>query len=245
MIARRLGYRTVLLGAEVAIRDSPSVNRRRRWPAILIEQLADRNNLPRVRPAVARIGSLAAYVSRRRVRAEDAASRISTGARNAVSGECRSLESIARGARVRTTNVPIRIGCVRTSTEFLVHEAISAGVEYLDEGSKLESFDRAGSVPVLGGHSSRRSCPRFRTGLGGWTRSGPNGFHQPRAEYRQRGLSRELPRATQALFSHFTGVAPLVNRCRTSRGRGTHATPTAPSRARPRDRGSAPRGPEA
>ena len=199
MIARRLGYRTVLLERgrhpRFAIGESASP-----LAGILIEQLADRYNLPRVRP-------LSAFGSWRRAYPDVVCGlkrgftyfRQERGTPYHLSADRSNQLLVAASPNDELSDTHWLRADV---DEFLVGEAMSAGVEYLDE-VQLESFDRAGSVPVLGG--TRRGAPlSIRTGLV-VDASGPNGFISRALSIENVGFA-GYPR-TQALFSHFTGVA--------------------------------------
>ncbi len=199
MIARRLGYRTVLLERgrhpRFAIGESASP-----LAGILIEQLADRYNLPRVRP-------LSAFGSWQRAYPDVVCGlkrgftyfRQERGTPYHLSADRSNQLLVAASPNDELSDTH----WLRSDVdEFLVREAMSAGVEYLDE-VQLESFDRAGSVPVLGG--TRRGAPlSIRTGLV-VDASGPNGFISRALSIENVGFA-GYPR-TQALFSHFTGVA--------------------------------------
>jgi FADH2 O2-dependent halogenase len=199
MIARRLGYRTVLLERgrhpRFAIGESASP-----LAGILIEQLADRYNLPRVRP-------LSAFGPWQRAYPD-----VGCGLKRGFTYFRQERDTPYHASADRSNQLLVAASpndelsdthWLRSDVdEFLVREAISAGVEYLDE-VQLESFDCADSVPVLGG--TRRGAPvSIRTVLV-VDASGPNGFISRALSIENVGFA-GYPR-TQALFSHFTGVA--------------------------------------
>src|SRR5688572_10370289 len=85
---------------------------------------------------------------------------------------------------------------------FLAREAISAGVEYLDE-MQIETWDRDEGGSMLSGRR-RGALVSMRAPLV-IDASGPSGFISRAMSFPNRGFA-GYPN-TQALFSHFTGVA--------------------------------------
>jgi FADH2 O2-dependent halogenase len=198
MIAQRLGYRTVLLERgrhpRFAIGESASP-----LAGILLEQLADRYGLPRVRPLSAYgswqrsypdviCGLKRGFTYFRHERAEPY--RASMGRQNQL------LVAASPNNELSDTH------WLRADVDFLlVREAMSAGVEYVDE-IEIETWDRRDGRSALGGR--RRGAPvsiRARLVIDA---SGPNGFVSRMLNVSNRGFA-GYPR-TQALFSHFTGV---------------------------------------
>jgi FADH2 O2-dependent halogenase len=199
MVARRLGLRVMLIERgrhpRFAIGESASP-----LAGILIEQLADRYHLPRVRP-------LSAFGSWQRAYPD-----VVCGLKRGFTYFRHERDQPYRVSSDRSNQLLVAASpndelsdthWLRSDVDyFLVREAMSAGVEYLDE-VKLDSFDRAGSVSVLGG--TRRGAPvSIRAGLV-VDASGPNGFICRALRINNVGFA-GYPR-TQALFSHFTGVA--------------------------------------
>ena len=198
MIAQRLGYRTVLLERgrhpRFAIGESASP-----LAGILLEQLADRYALARVRPLSAYgswqrsypgvgCGLKRGFTYFRHERAEPYRARIDR--RNQL------LVAASPNDELSDTH------WLRADVDFLlVREAISVGVEYVDE-IQIETWDRRDGRSALGGR--RRGAPvSIRAGLV-IDASGPNGFVSRMLGPSNRGFA-GYPR-TQALFSHFTGV---------------------------------------
>ena len=170
MIAQRLGYRTVLLERgrhpRFAIGESASP-----LAGILLEQLADRYELPRIRPLSAYgswqrtypgvvCGLKRGFTYFRHERAEPY--RASVDRRNQL------LVAASPNDELSDTH------WLRSDVDFfLVREAIAAGVEYVDD-IQLATWDRSGGHSVLGGH--RRDAPvSIRSPLV-IDASGPNGF---------------------------------------------------------------------
>jgi tetracycline 7-halogenase / FADH2 O2-dependent halogenase len=170
MIGQRLGYRTVLLERgrhpRFAIGESASP-----LAGILLEQLADRYALPRIRP-------LSAYGSWQRtypgvvcglkrgftyVRHERRRSyRPSAGRQNQLLVAASPNDELSDTHWLRSD-----------VDDFLVREAISAGVEYVDQ-TRLETCDRHDGYSVISGR--RRGAPvSVRTPLV-IDASGPSGF---------------------------------------------------------------------
>jgi FADH2 O2-dependent halogenase len=199
MIAQRLGLRVILLERgrhpRFAIGESASP-----LAGILIEQLADRYDLPRVRP-------LSAFGTWQRTYPD-----VVCGLKRGFTYFRHERDQQYRVDADRSTQLLVAASpnddlsdthWLRSDVDhFLVREAIAAGVEYLDE-IQIESFDRSGDASVLRGR--RREAPvTIRSGLV-VDASGPCGFISRALNIRSRGFA-GFP-ATQALFSHFTGVA--------------------------------------
>jgi FADH2 O2-dependent halogenase len=199
MIARRLGLRVVLLERgrhpRFAIGESASP-----LAGILIEQLADRYDLPRVRP-------LSAYGTWQRACPE-----IVCGLKRGFTYFRHETGTVYRPAPDRANQLLVAASpsdelsdthWLRSDVDqFLVREAMALGVEYLDD-VQLDDMDEGAHVQALRGH-------RHGAGLHVRARfvvdaSGPRGFLS-----RARGIENAgvegYPR-TQALFSHFVGVA--------------------------------------
>ena len=198
MIAQRLGFRAMLLERgrhpRFAIGESASP-----LAGILIEQLADRYDLPRVRP-------LSAFGTWQRTYPD-----VVCGLKRGFTYFRHEREQTYRVDANRTTQLLVAASpnddlsdthWLRSGVDhFLVREAIAAGVEYLDE-IQIESFERPADVPVLRGR--RREAPvTIRSGLV-VDASGPHGFISRALKVGNRGFP-GYPQ-TQALFSHFTGV---------------------------------------
>ena len=227
MIARRLGCRVMLLERgrhpRFAIGESASP-----LAGILIEQLADRYDLPRVRP-------LSAFGAWQRTYPD-----VVCGLKRGFTYFKHERNQPYRVDADRATQLLVAASpndelsdthWLRADVDdFLVREAIDSGVEYVDE-IQLESFDRAGDVSVLAGQ--RRNVPvTIRAGLV-VDASGPHGFMSRARNIANRGFG-GYPQ-TQALFSHFTGVA----RCNEMR---EFVAPAAPRKEVPYDSKAVPRG---
>ena len=200
MIAQRLGYRTMLLERgrhpRFAIGESASP-----LAGILIEQLADRYDLPRVRP-------LSAFGTWQRAYPD-----VGCGLKRGFTyfRHERGLDYQRRSGRSNQLLVAASPRDELSDTHwlrsdvdhFLVGEAIATGTDYIDE-LQLDSFECRSSHSVLGGkrHGAAVSL-RARFVIDA---SGPNGFISRAQAIRNVGFSGYPP--TQALFSHFTGVAP-------------------------------------
>jgi FADH2 O2-dependent halogenase len=199
MIAQRLGYRTVLLERgrhpRFAIGESASP-----LAGILIEQLADRYGLPRIRPLSAYgswqrtypgvvCGLKRGFTYFRHERAKPY--RASVDRRNQLLVAASPTDELSDTHWLRS-DVDL----------FVVREAVCAGVEYVDE-IQLETWDRRGGHSVLGGR--RHGAPVSIRAPLVIDASGPNGFVSRMLSIPNRGLADYL--GTQALFSHFTGVA--------------------------------------
>ena len=199
MIAQRLGCRTVLLERgrhpRFAIGESASP-----LAGILIEQLADRYGLPRIRP-------LSTYGSWQRSY-PDVVCGLKRGftyfrherdtSYRAGAGRCNQLLVAASPSDELSDTHWLRSDV----DHFLVREAISLGVEYLDE-MQIETWDRRDGCSVVGGRRRGTQVSLRVPFL--VDASGPNGFVSRTLGLENRGFS-GYPN-TQALFSHFTGVA--------------------------------------
>ena len=199
MIAQRLGFRTVLLERgrhpRFAIGESASP-----LAGILIEQLADRYGLPRIRPLSAFgswqrtypdvvCGLKRGFTYFRHERHEPY--RVSADRRNQL------LVAASPNDELSDTH------WLRSDVDFfLVREAISAGVEYVDE-IQLETWDRSDGHSALSGR--RLGVPVSIRAPLVIDASGPNGFVSRMLSIPNRGFAGYS--RTQALFSHFTGVA--------------------------------------
>jgi FADH2 O2-dependent halogenase len=200
MVARRLGLRVALLERgrhpRFAIGESSSP-----LAGILIEQLADRYDLPRLKP-------LAAFGAWQRACPE------------VVCGLKRGFTYFKHEAGRRYGAAPDRSNQLLVAASpndevsdthwlradvdaFLVREAIAVGVEYADE-VELDALEwSTGGEPVLAG---RRDGAPFRlTAHGVVDATGPRGFLSRVLGIEARPFD-GYP-ATQALFSHFTDVA--------------------------------------
>jgi len=220
MIARRLGHRVMLLERgrhpRFAIGESASP-----LAGILIEQLADRYDLPRVRP-------LSAFGTWQRTYPD-----VVCGLKRGFTYFRHERNRPYQVDADRTTQLLVAASpndelsdthWLRADVDhFLVREAVALGAEYVDE-IQIESFERAGDVSVLTGH--RRNAPvTIRAGLV-VDASGPHGFISRALNIGNRGFD-GYPQ-TQALFSHFAGVA----RCEALPG---FARPAAPHKGMPCD----------
>ncbi|HET9268067.1 MAG TPA: hypothetical protein VFO31_07880 [Vicinamibacterales bacterium] len=200
MVARRLGLRVALLERgrhpRFAIGESSSP-----LAGILIEQLADRHDLPRLKP-------LAAFGPWQRAYPE------------VVCGLKRGFTYFKHEAGRRFEAVPNRSNQLLVAASpndevsdthwlradvdaFLVREAIAVGVDYADE-VELDALEWSpGGEPVLGG---RRQRAPFRIAARGVIdATGPRGFLSRALGIETRPFD-GYP-GTQALFSHFTDVA--------------------------------------
>ena len=199
MIARRLGLRVMLLERgrhpRFAIGESASP-----LAGVLIEQLADRYDLPRLRPLVG-VRRVAARLSRRRLRAEARVHLL----------QARDRAAAMRAAPDRSNQLLVAASpndelsdthWLRSDVDhFLVREAIALGVEYLDE-VELDAVEwhadatadaaraRAGAV--------RCACARgFVVDA-----SGPRGFLSRALGIEERGLRRLSADAGALLAFH-------------------------------------------
>ena len=199
MIAARLGHRVMLLERgshpRFAIGESASP-----LAGVLIEQLADRYLLPRLRP-------LSAYGSWQHAYPE-----IVCGLKRGftyfrherghtyqpqVDRSNQLLVAASPSDEVSDTH------WLRSDVDhFLVREAIALGVDYIDR-AELDRIDWSGASTVLRGtRRGEQLCLRARFVVDA---SGPNGFLSRALNIGNAGFD-GYPR-TQALFSHFTGVA--------------------------------------
>jgi FADH2 O2-dependent halogenase len=198
MIARRLGYRVMLLERgrhpRFGIGESASP-----LAGVVIEQLADRYDLPRLRPlsafgtwqrtypdVVCGLKRGFTYFKHER----DQRYRVAADASN------RLLVAASPSDELSDTH------WLRSDVDhFLVREAIDLGAEYVDEVT-LERVKDLDGDPVLEGHRHGQPvCLRARFVVDA---SGPRGFLSRALQIRERGFD-GYP-ATQALFSHFVDV---------------------------------------
>jgi FADH2 O2-dependent halogenase len=200
MVARRIGLRVALLERgrhpRFAIGESSSP-----LAGILIEQLADRYDLPRLKP-------LAAFGPWQRSYPEVACGlkrgftyfKHETGRRFAAApGRTNQLlVSASPNDEIADTH------WLRADVDaFLAREAEAQGVDYADE-VELDAVEwTAAGEPVVTGR--RRGAPLRVTARGVVDASGPRGFLSRALAIEERSFD-GYP-ATQALFSHFTGVA--------------------------------------
>jgi tetracycline 7-halogenase / FADH2 O2-dependent halogenase len=199
MIARRLGYRVMLLERgrhpRFAIGESASP-----LAGVLIEQLADRYDLPRVRP-------LSAFGTWQRAYPD-----VVCGLKRGFTYFRHEQNQSYVVEADRSTQLLVAASpndelsdthWLRSDVDhFLVREAIATGVEYIDE-IQIKSFERSANTSVLAGRR-RETAVSIRAALV-VDASGPHGFISRALNIRNRGFA-GYP-ATQALFSHFTGVA--------------------------------------
>jgi tetracycline 7-halogenase / FADH2 O2-dependent halogenase len=198
MIARRLGYRVMLLERgrhpRFAIGESASP-----LAGVLIEQLADRYDLPRLRP-------LSAFGTWQRAYPD-----VVCGLKRGFTyfkherGE-RYRVATDRGNRLLVAASPSDelsdTHWLRADVDhFLVREAIQLGADYLDE-TALERVEWDSSGAVLSGH--RRGAPLTLRATFVVDASGPRGFLSRALGIDERGFD-GYPR-TQALYSHFVDV---------------------------------------
>ena len=198
MIARRLGFSVIVLERgrhpRFAIGESASP-----LAGVLLEQLADRYDLPRIRP-------FASYGEWRRCYPH-----VTCGLKRGFTYFKQNAGCVYRAAPDRSNQLMVaaspsdEVGdthWLRADVDhFFLQEAIALGADYLDE-VQLDRFERHGSTSVVDGH--RRTQPvrvRARVVVDA---TGPRGF-----------LARALPiaenafdgyPAVQALYSHFTDV---------------------------------------
>ena len=199
MIAARLGYRVALLERgrhpRFAIGESASP-----LAGILIEQLADRYDLPRIRP-------LSAYGTWQRTYPD-----VICGLKRGFTYFRHERNQSYRVNVDRSTQLLVAASpsdelsdthWLRADVDFfLVREAIASGVEYV-EAVEIESFSRAAYACVLAG--SRHGNPFVIRSALVVDASGPHGFLSRALNIRNTGFA-DYPQ-TQALFSHFTDVA--------------------------------------
>ena len=200
MVARRLGLRVALIERgrhpRFAIGESSSP-----LAGILIEQLADRYDLPRLRP-------LAAFGAWQRAYPD-----LVCGLKRGFTYFKHEAGRPFAAAADRSNHLLVAASphdeisdthWLRSDVDtFLMREAVALGAEYADE-VQLESLDwTAAGLAVLGG---RRRGAAFRVGARGVIdATGPRGFLSRALALQPQGFA-GYP-ATQALFSHFTGVA--------------------------------------
>jgi tetracycline 7-halogenase / FADH2 O2-dependent halogenase len=204
MIARRLGYRVMLLERgrhpRFAIGESASP-----LAGVLIEQLADRYDLPRLRP-------LSAFGTWQRAYPD-----VVCGLKRGFTYFKHERDKRFRVASDRSNRLLVAASpsdelsdthWLRADVDhFLVREAIQLGVEYVDEIA-IERIDwEPGGAAVLSGqrHGARLTIrPSFIVDA-----SGPRGFLSRALGIEERGFD-GYPR-TQALFSHFIDVPRCVD----------------------------------
>jgi tetracycline 7-halogenase / FADH2 O2-dependent halogenase len=200
MIARRLGYRVMLLERgrhpRFAIGESASP-----LAGVLIEQLADRYDLPRLRP-------LSAFGTWQRTYPD-----VVCGLKRGFTYFKHEIDHRYCTASDRANQLLVAASpndelsdthWLRADVDhFLVREAIALGVEYLDDVS-LDGVEwHADGSATLSG--TRRGTPlHIRAGLV-IDASGPRGFLSRVLGIEEQGFD-GYPR-TQALFSHFVNVA--------------------------------------
>ena len=199
MIARRLGVRVMLLERgrhpRFAIGESASP-----LAGVLIEQLADRYDLPRLRP-------LSAFGTWQRTYPDVVCGlkrgftyfKHETGQRYRAEPDRSNQLLVAASPSDELSDTH----WLRADVDhFLVKEAIALGVEYLDEVN-LDGVDWQADAVALSG--TRRGAPvRMRAGFV-VDASGPRGFLGRALNIPEPGFD-GYP-STQALYSHFTDVA--------------------------------------
>src|SRR5687767_1736659 len=200
MIARRLGYRVTLFERgrhpRFAIGESASP-----LAGVLIEQLADRYDLPRLRP-------LSAFGTWRRAYPD-----VVCGLKRGFTyfkheAGCRYAAAPGRSNQLLVAASPndelSDTHWLRSDVDhFLVQEAIALGADYLDEVT-LEGVEwHADDTATLSG-TRRGTAVRVRAGFV-VDASGPRGFVSRALGIEERGFD-GYPH-TQALYSHFVGVA--------------------------------------
>ena len=199
MVARRIGLRVALLERgrhpRFAIGESSSP-----LAGILIEQLADRFELPRLKP-------LSAFGPWQRAYPD-----VVCGLKRGFTYFKHETDRRFAAAPDRSNQLLVAASpndelsdthWLRADVDaFLVREAIAAGVEYAEEVELEEVEWTAAGEPVLIGR--RRGAPLRITTRGVVDASGPRGFLTRALGIEERSFD-GYP-ATQALFSHFTGV---------------------------------------
>lgn len=203
MIARRLGYRVMLLERgrhpRFAIGESASP-----LAGVLIEQLADRYDLPRLRP-------LSAFGTWQRSYPEVVCGlkrgftyfKHERGERYRVAPDRANRLLVAASPNDEVSDTH----WLRADVDyFLLREAIDLGAEYLDEVGLT-------GVEGLGGETARLAGTRHGSALNICARyvidaSGPRGFLSRALSIGERGFD-GYP-ATQALYSHFVDVPRCV-----------------------------------
>ena len=200
MIARRLGLRVTLFERgrhpRFAIGESASP-----LAGILIEQLSDRYGLPRLRP-------LSAYGTWQRDYPE-----VVCGLKRGFTYFKHEAGCSYRADAGRTNQLLVAASpsdelsdthWLRSDVDrFLVNEAVSLGADYLDEVSLDAVGWRSGGDPEL--HGTRHGRPLRVRARFVVDASGPRGFLSRALAIDDRGFDGYPP--TQALYSHFTGVA--------------------------------------
>jgi FADH2 O2-dependent halogenase len=200
MIARRLGLRVTLVERgshpRFAIGESASP-----LAGVLVEQLADRYGLPRLKP-------LSAYGPWQRAYPD-----LPCGLKRGFSffkheegrryAACPDRSNQLLVAASPSDELSDTHWFRAEVDHFLVREAVALGAEYLDRVALDERLDRAGGRVLLSGRCGARAV-RVTARLV-VDASGARGFVSRAAGVADRGFAR-YP-ATQALYSHFTGVA--------------------------------------
>jgi len=200
MIARRLGYRVMLLERSrhprFAIGESASP-----LAGVLIEQLADRYDLPRIRP-------LSAYGTWQRTYPEVVCGlkrgftyfKHETGQRYHAAPDRSNQLLVAASPNDELSDTH----WLRSDVDhFLVREAIALGADYLDETTLDQMEWHADGAATLTGTRQGTSV-RLRAGFV-VDASGPRGFLSRALNIPEQGFD-GYP-GTQALYSHFTDVA--------------------------------------
>jgi FADH2 O2-dependent halogenase len=200
MVARRLGLRVALLERgrhpRFAIGESSSP-----LAGIVLEQLGDRYDLPRLKPLTAFGAWQRAYPDvvcglKRGFTyfKHEAGSRFTTPADRSN----QLLVAASPNDEISDTH------WLRADVDaFLVREAVALGVDYADEVELDAVAWSAGGEPVLSGR--RRGGPLRIAARGVVDATGPRGFLSRALGIEARAF--EAYPGTQALFSHFTGVA--------------------------------------
>jgi FADH2 O2-dependent halogenase len=218
MIARRLGYRVMLIERgrhpRFAIGESASP-----LAGVLIEQLADRYDLPRLRP-------LSAFGTWQRAYPDVVCGlkrgftyfKHETGRRYTAASDRSNQLLVAASPNDELSDTH----WLRADVDhFLVREAIALGAEYLDEVT-LEAVEwHADDTATLTGTRRGRTV-RVRAGFV-VDASGPRGFLSRASGIEDVGFER-YPQ-TQALYSHFVNVA----RCDDMPDFAAEGTPPYPS----------------
>lgn len=199
MIACRLGYRVTLIERgrhpRFAIGESASP-----LAGVVLDQLAARYDLPRVRP-------LAAYGPWRRAYPDVVCGlkrgfsyfKHEDGRRYALAADRANQLLVAASPNDEVSDTH----WLRSDVDhFLAREAIAAGAEYVDDVA-LDRAELSGFGARLTGHRQGRpfaAAARFVVDA-----TGPRGFLARALSIANRGFD-DYP-GTQALFSHFTGVS--------------------------------------
>jgi FADH2 O2-dependent halogenase len=202
MIARRLGLRVALLERgrhpRFAIGESASP-----LAGVLIEQLADRYDLPRLRP-------LAAFGAWQRAYPE-----VTCGLKRGFTYFKHEAGAPYRTATDRSNQLLVAASPADVVSDthwlradvdaFLVREAMALGVEYLDEIA-LDGLEPAGPDGAMCLTGTRHGASLRLRARAMVDASGPRGF-MSRVVGDGAGTGFAAFPPTQALFSHFTGVA--------------------------------------